>query len=82
MRCACKACGTYMVQTERGLLSGCLCPACGNACRDCMGSADGPQSVEALRIRFAAGIGEPLLPKNEEDLRERAEEPYDWRKLL
>lgn len=36
MRCSCKACGTYMVQTERGLFSGCQCPECGNICRDCM----------------------------------------------
>lgn len=82
MRCACKACGTYMIQRERGLLSGCYCPNCGNACRDCMGSAEGPQSVEALRARFRAGPVDSQPPKSEEELRERAEQPLDWRKLL
>lgn len=82
MRCACKACGTYMIQTEKGLLSGCLCPACGNACRDCLGSAQGPQSVEALRLRFAAGVEDSLPPKSAEELRERAEQPLNWRDLL
>ncbi len=82
MRCACKACGTYMIQTERGLFSGCRCPNCGNACRDCMGSAEGPQSVEALRARFSAGVEASLPPKSEEELRELAEQPLDWRKLL
>lgn len=53
MRCACKACGTYMIQDERGLMSGCRCPECANACRDCMGSVEAPLSVEELRGRFA-----------------------------
>ncbi|MEA4969882.1 MAG: hypothetical protein VB051_05035 [Candidatus Pelethousia sp.] len=71
-----------MVQTERGLFSGCRCPDCGNACRDCMGSVEGPQSVEALRARFSAGVEASLPPKSEEELRELAEQPLDWRKLL
>lgn len=82
MRCACKACGAYMIQTEKGLLSGCRCPDCGNGCRDCMGSMEGPQSVEALRRRFADGPEDSLPPKSTEELRERAEQPVDWRKLL
>ena len=53
MRCSCKACGAYMVQRERGLESGCCCPACGNVCRDCMGSVSGPLDVAALRDRFS-----------------------------
>jgi len=52
MRCACKSCGEYMVQAERGLMSGCCCPACGNECRDCMGSLEKPLSVEELRARM------------------------------
>lgn len=82
MRCACKACGTYMIQTERGLLSGCRCPACANACRDCMGSVESPQSAEALRGRFAAGAEDSLPQKSAEAPRERAGQPSDWRKLL
>lgn len=82
MRCSCKACGTYMVQRERGLESGCRCPACGNACRDCMGSVSGPLRVEALQARYGDDLGETFLPKGEEELRERAERPPDWRRLL
>lgn len=37
MRCGCPECGTYMIQAERGLVSGCVCPACGFLCRACMG---------------------------------------------
>ena len=54
MRCSCKACGTYMVQTERGLFSGCQCPECGNICRDCMGSVDSPLTPDQLRERFSS----------------------------
>lgn len=58
MRCACRLCGTYMVQVERGLDSGCKCPECGFVCRDCMGSAQPPMSVEALRSRAQRLFGE------------------------
>ncbi len=51
MRCACRLCGTYMVQVEHGLDSGCKCPECGFECRDCMGSIQPPMGVEALRLR-------------------------------
>lgn len=82
MRCSCKACGTYMVQRERGLESGCCCPACGNICRDCMGSVSGPLDVTALRDRFFS------LSQEEPDYRPEAggedEEGYhqDWRRML
>lgn len=52
MRCSCRVCGTYMVQVEHGLESGCKCPDCGNECHDCMGSAQPPMSVEQLRERM------------------------------
>ena len=32
MRCSCRVCGTYMVQVEHGLQSGCKCPDCGTCC--------------------------------------------------
>ncbi len=53
MRCSCRACGTYMVQVEHGLESGCKCPECGCMCRDCMGSAAGPMSIAALRAQMS-----------------------------
>jgi hypothetical protein len=48
MRCGCTQCGEYMVQNEKGLSSGCYCPACGAVCTACMGSKDKPLSVEEL----------------------------------
>ena len=49
MRCACKLCGAYMVQAERGLSSGCVCPECLHTCSDCMGTAQKPLSAEDLK---------------------------------
>jgi hypothetical protein len=51
MRCSCKLCGVYMVQSERGLESGCRCPECLNICNDCMGTAQKPLTAEDLRSR-------------------------------
>ena len=82
MRCSCKACGAYMVQREKGLESGCRCPQCGNVCRDCMGSVHGPLSVEGIRARFQGGIEDSFLAKSEDTLREQAEQPVDWRRML
>ena len=52
MRCSCRVCGTYMIQTERGLSSGCKCPDCGAECHDCMGSEQPPMDREALIKRM------------------------------
>lgn len=51
MRCGCPVCDTYMVQSERGLSSGCVCPACLAACRACMGGEARVLTPEALRAR-------------------------------
>lgn len=37
MRCGCRFCGTFMIQTE-GEEPGCVCPECGAKCTDCMGT--------------------------------------------
>ncbi len=58
MRCSCKACGTYMIQREHGLSSGCVCPDCGFACRDCMGSDRPPMSADELKRRAEALVNE------------------------
>lgn len=81
MRCSCKACGTYMVQTERGLMSGCQCPECGNMCRDCMGSVEAPLTPDAIKARFQnasfeARVAQPPEPP------EWAERRKDWTKRL
>ena len=36
MRCSCKVCGTYMVQREQGVESGCVCPECFYTCSACV----------------------------------------------
>lgn len=81
MRCSCKACGAYMVQRERGLESGCCCPACGNVCRDCMGSVSGPLDVTALRDHFSKLSQETLHSREIEDTEEETY-PRDWRRML
>lgn len=81
MRCSCKACGTYMVQTERGLFSGCQCPECGNICRDCgqrrfsayAGSASRTIQQHEARLLITA---EPADPP------EWVERPSEWQKML
>ncbi len=54
MRCGCPDCGTYMIQRERGLLSGCVCPACGASCTACMGTEQAP--VEASELSMQAQL--------------------------
>ena len=46
MRCSCRLCGTYMIQADSSVL-GCVCPDCGNRCRDCLGT-DSVMSREQL----------------------------------
>ncbi len=77
MRCSCRVCGTYMIQSEKGLMSGCKCPNCFNVCRDCMGSAQGPLDVEELkRLRFSADAPEEERQADAEDT------SCDWRSRL
>ncbi len=84
MRCSCRTCGTYMVQEEYGLQSGCRCPDCGAMCRDCMGSAQEPLKKDELAAYFALGLfaagGEQSESLEQET--ERENETGDWRKYL
>ncbi|MEG1560667.1 MAG: hypothetical protein RRY79_07535 [Clostridia bacterium] len=47
MRCGCD-CGGYMVQSERGVFSGCVCPDCGKQCTACMGNRDEPLPISTF----------------------------------
>ena len=47
MRCSCRVCDTYMVQSE-GLALGCVCPDCGYRCKACLGT-DSVVSRDALK---------------------------------
>ena len=50
MRCSCKNCGVYMIQSEDSHL-GCVCPECGNRCTACLGtnSVMSREAIDALR---------------------------------
>ena len=52
MRCGCPQCGTYMIQSEHGLESGCVCPACFNRCSACMGTEQPPLRIAELQQRI------------------------------
>lgn len=80
MRCSCQKCGTYMIQSEEGLKSGCRCPDCGHMCRDCMGSAQGPMTPEELREAFLCML--PSIEPQPQMKEEPEEHPIDWRRLL
>lgn len=50
MRCSCRNCGVYMVQSEDSHL-GCVCPECGERCTACLGtnSVMSRESIESLK---------------------------------
>ena len=54
MRCSCQVCGTYMVQREQGVQSGCVCPECFHTCTACIspegGQPLGPDQLRSLLI--------------------------------
>ena len=52
MRCSCQVCGEYMVQSEKGVESMCVCPNCFNTCSACMGNRTSVKSVEELKQLF------------------------------
>lgn len=64
MRCSCKVCGTYMVQREQGVKSGCVCPACFYACAACISPEGGkPLGPDQLRSLL---LSRQLLDREEE----------------
>lgn len=66
MRCSCRVCGAYMVQRERGILSGCVCPECLSTCSMCTMTDGGtPKSPEELAMRFS--MLTPAVSAEEED---------------
>ena len=50
MRCSCRECGEYMVHEEKNL-GGCICPVCGNRCRDCLGTSTLISKEEFSRLK-------------------------------
>jgi len=52
MRCGCPSCGIYMIQSEKGLQSGCICPNCMYTCNACMGT-NPPLNAKELAQYYA-----------------------------
>ena len=69
MRCSCRECGTYMIQAESERL-GCVCPECGNRCRDCLGT-----DTVVPRDQLAKLASDPRF--SPESLAETFESPAD-----
>ena len=46
MRCSCIRCGTYMVHSEKGIDSGCICPNCLATCNSCLGPGKTVQPIQ------------------------------------
>ncbi len=53
MRCGCRICEAFMIQSESDRL-GCVCPECGYRCADCLGT-----DTVVPRDRLAALAGDP-----------------------
>ena len=64
MRCSCKVCGTYMVQREQGVESGCVCPECFYTCSACI-SPEGGQPLSADQLRSVL-MSRQFLDREEE----------------
>lgn len=79
MRCGCPVCGEYMIQAERGLSSGCVCPACGNVCTACMGNVSEPKSAAEAAAQFMRSSSAAV---DDAPLGEADSERIEWRKLL
>ena len=59
MRCSCRICGEYMVQSEDMTL-GCICPNCSNRCTDCLGMNTKVFTLDEIRKMDPSG--DPELP--------------------
>lgn len=60
MRCACPACGVFMIHTEHFSM-GCVCPACALHCAACLGTDTllSKEELKKLESAFYGGSGEP-----------------------
>ena len=72
MRCSCKQCGTYMIQTESERL-GCACPECGYRCDDCLGT-----NTVVSRDRLRELAADPRFSQENLDASFMGEEPDEW----
>ncbi len=90
MRCSCRLCGTYMIQADSSVL-GCVCPDCGNRCRDCLGTDtvvsrdhlrdlmnDPRFSPENLQRNFVKGEPRKDESADEEARDLRGDDVYGW----
>ncbi len=68
MRCSCPNCDLYMVQVERGIKSGCKCPACAYICRACMGGGVPPLERDEI-IAGYTDRGNPVRMGSDESIK-------------
>ena len=66
MRCGCPNCGTWMVHSE-GIRMGCVCPACGVRCTDCLGTNTLISREELRRLKDDPVFQADYLSAAEED---------------
>ena len=66
MRCSCRNCGVYMVQSEDSHL-GCVCPECGERCTACLGTNSVMSRESIERLKKDPAYAEMLLGRILED---------------
>jgi hypothetical protein len=74
-----------MIQNEKGLKSGCVCPSCGYFCSSCMGSSEGPLTPSQLSELFEShdNVFDDEIPsEKDEDRSGREKTSGNWRKYL
>ncbi len=84
MRCGCSVCGSYMVQSEKGLDSTCVCPTCFHKCNACMGTQQTPLQPDDLKRQIALRRSMEYDGSIDPDLADPMQEndSGDWRKHL
>lgn len=66
MRCSCRSCGAYVVQREKGIASGCVCPECLSTCTLCTMS-DGGTPLSPGELASAYRFRLPDIAEEEAD---------------
>lgn len=66
MRCSCRECGTYMVQSDASVL-GCVCPNCRARCCDCLGTDCVMDRSQILSMKRDTVLAERMAERFKED---------------
>lgn len=84
MRCGCPVCSTYMIQSERGVFSGCVCPNCGAVCTACVSAAgQTPASLaEIVQMNRVSASMDSYAEEADIAFEDEHDRPSDWLKRL